>query len=31
MKILFDQMEDTVLKNFKGGEGELRARMYTGP
>lgn len=31
MKILFDQMEDTVLQNFKGGEGELRAKMYTDP
>lgn len=29
MKISFEQMEETVLKQFKGGEGELRARMYT--
>lgn len=29
MKIIFDQMEDTVLNRFKGGEGTLRAKMYT--
>lgn len=29
MKILFDQMPNTVLKEFKGGEGELCAKMYT--
>ena len=31
MKILFDQMEEKVLKNFKGGEGEFHAKMYTDP
>lgn len=29
MKILFDQMEEKVLKNFKGGEGEFHPKMYT--
>ena len=31
MKILFDQMEDTVLKNFKGGEGEAIVRKFDVP
>jgi len=29
MKILFDQMPDTVLPRFKGGEGQLVARMHS--
>ena len=29
MKLNFDQMDVQVLKQFRGGEGELRARMYT--
>ena len=28
MKILFDQMNDTVLEKFNGGEGRLVAKMY---
>lgn len=31
MLIAFDQMEDTVLANFKGGEKELCAKMYLDP
>ncbi len=29
MKINFDEMQDTVLKEFKGGTGFLTARMHT--
>ena len=29
MKILFDQMEEKVLPEFKGGTGALNARMHT--
>ena len=29
MKIGFDQMEEKVMKEFRGGQGELRTRMYT--
>ena len=28
MKILFNQMNDTVLENFNGGEGEFVARIF---
>ena len=28
MKLFFDQMEDTVLENFKGGQGVLSAKMH---
>ena len=29
MNIAFDQMPDTVLPHFKGGEGQMVAKMYT--
>lgn len=29
MKFVFTEMPDTVLPHFKGGEGQLAARMYT--
>ena len=28
MKILFDQMNDTVLEHFNGGEGQFVAKMF---
>lgn len=31
MKINFDQMEETVLNAFKGGQGALQAKMHTDP
>lgn len=31
MKIMFDQMEEKVLQNFKGGEGEFHVKMFTDP
>ena len=29
MKIEFDRIEEQIIKNFKGGEKEFRARMYS--
>ena len=29
MKIIFDQIEETVIPHMRGGEGQLAARMFT--